>query len=125
MIFFQISFSCFFFHLSFLCKDCSQEAFPLNLFFFSLGSNAPFNWLTQSSLDTFADASLMETNSLSSLLFTVGSSSKGGDSKTRVATKHHHTGTGSNFGKQMARTERTGNSAGPKNDSWSFLVFIL
>lgn len=39
---------------------------------FISASRAPFNWLTQSSLDTFTDFSSVGTETSSSLMFTVG-----------------------------------------------------
>ena len=66
------------------------------LFFDSGASKGPYNWLTQSSLDTYSDVSMvpMDTQvSQSSLLFTVGTA----DSQGRP-TRRPRPGAG--FGKQ-------------------------
>ena len=52
------------------------------------GSKAPFNWLTQSSLDTFTDFSLPASDTSSSLLFTMGSSGQGSSSKRPIGPGH-------------------------------------
>ena len=68
----------------------------INYLFFSGASKGPYNWLTQSSLDTYSDVSMvpMDTQvSQSSLLFTVGTA----DSQGRP-TRRPRPGAG--FGKQ-------------------------
>ncbi|XP_041364232.1 DNA-dependent protein kinase catalytic subunit-like [Gigantopelta aegis] len=64
------------------------------------GSHAPFNWLTQSSLDTYAEtSSLSSAESRSSLLFTVGSQG----SQQMSGSKAWSRGAGSRFGQRPAR----------------------
>ncbi|XP_048248370.1 DNA-dependent protein kinase catalytic subunit-like [Haliotis rufescens] len=68
------------------------------------GSRAPFNWLTQSSLDSFSDAFTLggETQTQSSLLFSVG----GGDSRTK-SRRPRPKGPGPGFGQRPGPSQAT------------------
>ncbi|KAK7506702.1 hypothetical protein BaRGS_00002177 [Batillaria attramentaria] len=83
------------------------------------GSRAPFNWLTQSSLDTFADYSLPTgmSESQSSLLFSVGSSSQGPQAKARAVKKGRGTGPGSGFGQPLSRPKPVGAAGSSKDEN--------
>jgi len=79
----------------------------------------PYNWLTQSSLDTYADVSsfTMDTQANpSTLLFTVGT----GDS---VRTKSRRHKPGPDFGKQKMAKPQSSNSTTPKEGNFTYSFY--
>ena len=82
-------------------KDVKSSIHPFDCFIgfdlISGASKGPYNWLTQSSLDTYADVSVVpmdtQASSQSSLLFSVGTA----DSQGRAARRPRP---GPGFGKQ-------------------------
>ena len=79
------------------------------------GSKAPFNWLTQSSLDTFADYSLSASETPSSLLFNVGSGGQRSSSRRTVgAAQMRGSGPRDGFGGRIPRP--TAGAAGSANE---------
>ena len=64
--------------------------------FCPLASRAPFNWLTQSSLDTYTDYSSVGTETSSSLMFSVGTA----DMAARIAIHRPSNKSRSGFGQQ-------------------------
>ncbi|XP_076445486.1 DNA-dependent protein kinase catalytic subunit-like [Babylonia areolata] len=82
------------------------------------GSKAPFNWLTQSSLDTFTDYSLSASETPSSLLFNVGSGGQASSSKRPSTSASHTRGSGARdgFGGRMARPTAPAPAAGASKD---------
>ena len=67
-------------------SDNNLVKYPVSLqpFCFVAGvARGPYNWLTQSSLDTFADSATPSSQSQSSLLFTVGKRPAPAAGKTR------------------------------------------
>ena len=73
------------------------------------GSKGPYNWLTQSSMDTYADTMLssMDTSSSSALLFTIGKSS--------TAPQRAPTKPGANFGKERLGARPKDTNTGDNN----------
>ncbi|KAL8588517.1 hypothetical protein ACOMHN_043866 [Nucella lapillus] len=62
------------------------------------GSKAPYNWLTQSSLDTFANYSLSASETPSSLLFSVGSGGQTSSASKRPVSASHTKASGARDG---------------------------
>lgn len=91
---------------------------------FSAGVKAPFNWLTQSSLDTFADYSMSSTETQSSLLFTVGSN-RGGLPKSTNVPRSRLTGPRSGFGQSIPRPISAGKQGSSKNGQFLYKIRFL
>ena len=82
----------------------------------STASKAPFNWLTQSSLDTYTDYSSVGTEMSTSLMFTVGTA----DMATRTAIRRPSLKPRPGFGQQ-----RTGAQLKKKEKANGIIIYFL